>query len=78
MAEDFKKKNMLRSIRISFKRETFLGDTIACATSSTAVEDTYIHHLAKDDAALCDIQTTWEKRGKEESILDWSIRDSNP
>ena len=78
MADDFKKENLLKDIRISFKRETFLGDTIDCSTSSTAVANTYIHHLTKDDVAVCDIQTTWEKRGKEETILDWSIRDSNP
>ena len=78
MSDDFKKENLLKDIRISFKRETFLGDTIACSTSSTAVANTYIHHLAKDEAPVCDIQTTWVKRGKEESILDWSIRDSNP
>ena len=78
MPDSFRREYMLSKIKINFKRETFLGDAVLCSTSSTAIEDIYTHHLTKDDVAVCEIETTWNKRGNEESILDWSIRDSNP
>ena len=66
LSEDFKKSHLLRKMSISFKRETFLGDTLNCTTSDTDQSGTYVHRLTKDGAPVCDIETVW------------SIRDSNP
>ena len=73
LSDDFKKTHVLKHLRISFKRESFLGDTLSCSTFSTEMPLTYLHRLTKGDSAVCDIQSCWEKREENmENILDWS------
>jgi len=70
ISESFRKTHVLKGLNIRFCRETFLGDTLHCDTYATARENTWIHKLAKDGTLMCEIQTVWEERHEEETILE--------
>ena len=73
MPLDFKKNHTLAKLYISFKQESFMGDTLSCSTYRTQSPDTYVHKLTRGNDTVCDIQSCWKKKnGKEETILEWS------
>ena len=70
---EFRSKHKLKSLNIRFNRETFLGDTLICATYKTDKENQYIHIIEKEGASACDISTAWEEKTPRESIVDYNL-----
>ena len=70
---EFRSKYNLSSLNIRFNRETFLGDTLTCATYNTEKGNQYIHIIEKDGISVCDISTTWKEKSPRKSIVDYDM-----
>ncbi|MBR1776747.1 hypothetical protein IJ750_06730 [bacterium] len=71
---DFKKAKTLKNLSIRFNKESFLDDILVCSTYKTNIDNTYVHKIMKDDAEICDIQTTWADKIKQpETILEYNL-----
>ena len=58
---------------IKFNRESFLGDVLICSTYKTDKENIYVHKITKDGESVCDIQTAWINKTKDEQILNYDL-----
>jgi len=71
--DEFKKSHTLKTLNIKFNRESFLDDVLVCATYKTDKPDTYAHIITKDDASICEIQTSWVNNTASEDILHYNL-----
>ena len=71
--DEFKQNNTVKKLSIKFYRETFLGNSLTCETFKTNKEKTYIHKITKDDALICEIQTSWEEKTDNVTILESNL-----
>jgi len=71
--DELKQTHALKSIRIRFNRETFLGDTLHCTAYKTALPDTYAHIIEKDGVSVCDIVTSWKEHKENVNIVDYDL-----
>ena len=72
-SNEFRNKYILKSISIRFNKETFLGDTLICATYKTPAENVYNHIVEKDGVSVCDISTTWVQKEDKETIVEYNL-----
>lgn len=72
-SDEFKSKYNMRSLNIRFNKETFLGDTLTCATYKTEQDNQYINIIEKDGVSVCDISTTWKEKTPRISITDYDM-----
>lgn len=72
--DEFRKKHTLKSLKIKFNKETFLGDALICSTYKTDSENTYTHIVEKDGVSVCDISTCWENKDAKDSIVDYELK----
>ena len=71
--EEFRRKYCLKSLSIRFNRETFLADTLTCATYKTDTPNLLTHIIEKEGVSVCDISTRWEKKTGCTSIVDYNL-----
>ena len=72
--EDFKKTHSLESLSIKYIKESFLNDELVCTTYNTENQNIYIHKITKEGIDICDIQTSWTDKLKEETIIDYDLK----
>lgn len=76
--DEFKKTNTLKTLNIKFNRETFLNDELVCSTYRTDIENNYVHKITKGYESVCDIQTSWiNKIRQEDNILEYDLKIKN-
>jgi medium-chain acyl-[acyl-carrier-protein] hydrolase len=73
-SSEFKKTHTLKTLNIKFNRESFLGDVLICSTYKTDNENVYVHKITKDGESVCDIQTAWIDKTKDEQILNYDLK----
>lgn len=70
---EFRSRYKLKRLNIRFNRETFLGDTLTCATYKTDDANQYVHIIEKEGASVCDISTMWEEKTPRNGIVDYNL-----
>ena len=71
--DEFRGKYPLKSLNIRFNRETFLGDTLTCATYRTNEQKTFVHKIEKDGVSVCEISTSWIEKQNTDTILEYNL-----
>ena len=71
--DEFRSKYNLSSLNIRFNKETFLGDTLTCATYKTNNGNQYSHIIEKNGVSVCDISTTWKEKTPRISIVNYDM-----
>ena len=75
--ENFIQTHKLKKMKVKFIKESFLNDVLTCITYTTETPNNYLHKITKDSISVCDIETLWEEKTAETSILDYNLTLSN-
>ena len=71
-AETFGYENTIRSIKVRFGQECFMGDTLVC-TEYGLGENTCSYKLEKDGSTVCNVIIEWEKLEKKTPIEEYPL-----
>lgn len=71
--KSFEHTHMLRTLKIKFNKESFLGDVLTCTAYATETTNNYVHKITKDGVSIYDIETLWAERTDNTTIADCNL-----